>query len=40
MVDQFFPQLVVLSFNEIDTDIQIQAIGSISLEPQQEQAQM
>lgn len=40
LIDQFHPQLTVLSFNEIDTDIQIQAIGSISLEPQQEQAQM
>ena len=39
LIDQFHPQLTVLSFNEIDTDIQIQAIGSISLEPQPEQAQ-
>ncbi|MBQ7605680.1 MAG: flagellar biosynthesis protein FlhA [Firmicutes bacterium] len=35
LIDQFHPQLTVLSFNEIDTDIQIQAIGSISLEPQE-----
>ncbi len=39
MVDQFHPQLTVLSFNEIDSDIQIQAIGSISLEPEPAPAQ-
>ena len=37
LVDQFHPQLTVLSFNEIDSDIQIQAIGSIALEPVQQQ---
>lgn len=36
LVDQFHPQLTVLSFNEIDSDIQIQAIGSIALEPVQQ----
>ncbi len=33
LIDQFHPQLIVLSFNEIDSDIQIQAIGSVTLEP-------
>lgn len=31
LVDQFYPNIVVLSFNEIDTDIQIQALGNISI---------
>ncbi len=30
LVDQFYPRITVLSFNEIDTDIQIQALGNIS----------
>ena len=31
LVDQFYPNIVVLSFNEVDTDIQIQALGNISI---------
>lgn len=31
LVDQFSPSTVVLSFNEIDTHIQIQALGNISI---------
>lgn len=31
LIDQFMPNLTVLSFNEIDTNIQIQAIGIIQL---------
>ncbi len=31
MLDQFLPDLTVLSFNEIDTNIQIQAIGMIQI---------
>lgn len=31
LMDQFYPRIAVLSFNEIDTDIQIQALGNISL---------
>ncbi len=31
LIDQFIPNVVVLSFNEIDTNIQIQAIGIIKL---------
>ena len=31
MMDQFLPNLTVLSFNEIDTNIQIQAIGIIQI---------
>ena len=31
LIDQFYPRVTVLSFNEIDTDIQIQALGNISL---------
>ncbi|NLW78094.1 MAG: flagellar biosynthesis protein FlhA [Ruminococcaceae bacterium] len=31
LIDQFFPRVTVLSFNEIDTDIQIQALGNISI---------
>ncbi|MDL2294131.1 flagellar biosynthesis protein FlhA [Ruminococcaceae bacterium OttesenSCG-928-D13] len=30
LIDQFYPRVTVLSFNEIDTDIQIQALGNIS----------
>ena len=29
LIDQFIPNVAVLSFNEIDTNIQIQAIGVI-----------
>lgn len=31
LVDQFYPNVVVLSFNEIETDIQIQALGNITI---------
>ncbi len=31
LIDQFYPRVVVLSFNEIDTDVQIQALGNISI---------
>ncbi len=31
LVDQFYPQVIVLSFNEIEGDIQIQALGNITL---------
>lgn len=33
LIDQFMPNLTVLSFNEIDTNIQIQSIGTVQLEP-------
>ena len=32
LVDQFYPNTVVLSFNEIDPDIKIQALGNIAVE--------
>lgn len=32
LADQFYPNVVVLSFNEIDAQIQIQALGNISLQ--------
>lgn len=31
LVDQFYPDTVVLSFNEIDSNIQIQALGNIAI---------
>jgi flagellar biosynthesis protein FlhA len=31
LIDQFYPNIAVLSFSEIDTQIQIQALGNISL---------
>lgn len=31
LVNQFCPDIVVLSFNEIDPSVQIQALGNISL---------
>ena len=31
LLDQFFPNIVVLSYSEIETNIQIQALGSVSL---------
>lgn len=31
LVDQFYPNVIVLSFNEIEGDIQIQALGNISI---------
>ena len=30
LVDQFLPNIVVLSFNEIDMNVQIQGVGGIS----------
>ncbi len=38
MVSQFYPDMVVLSFNEITSNVQIQAIGNISLGAQPKQA--
>ena len=38
MISQFYPDVYVLSFNEITSDVQIQAIGNISLQPQQQRA--
>ncbi len=32
LVDQFYPNAVILSFNEIDNSVQIQAIGNIEIE--------
>ncbi|MFZ2538297.1 MAG: flagellar biosynthesis protein FlhA [Oscillospiraceae bacterium] len=31
LVDQFYPSIVVLSFNEIDSNVQIQSLGNISI---------
>ena len=31
LLDQFYPNVTVLSFNEIDTDVQIQSLGNISI---------
>ena len=33
MITQFYPNVYVLSFNEITSTVQIQAIGNITLEP-------
>ena len=38
MVSQFYPDMVVLSFNEITSNVQIQAIGNVSLGAQPKQA--
>lgn len=32
LVDQFYPNVTVLSFNEIDTNIQIQALGNVTMD--------
>ncbi|MEG1777543.1 MAG: FHIPEP family type III secretion protein, partial [Angelakisella sp.] len=32
LIDQFYPNITVLSFNEIDSNVQIQALGNIALE--------
>ena len=32
LIDQFYPNVRVLSFNEISNNIQIQSIGSLTLE--------
>ena len=31
LIDQFYPNVVVLSFSEIDTQVQIQALGNIAV---------
>ena len=31
LIDQFYPNVAVVSFSEIDNNIQIQALGNISL---------
>lgn len=31
LIDQFFPRIYVLSFNEVDTDVQLHALGNISI---------
>ncbi len=31
LLDQFYPNITVLSFNDIDTGVQIQALGNISI---------
>lgn len=31
LVDQFYPSIVVLSFNEIDSNVQIQSLGNIAI---------
>jgi len=36
MLSQFYPNLYVLSFNEIATDIQIQALGNITMQHKKE----
>jgi len=36
MLSQFYPTLYVLSFNEITTEIQIQALGNITMERKKE----
>lgn len=36
MLSQFYPNLYVLSFNEITTDIQIQALGNITMQHKKE----
>ena len=38
MITQFYPDVTVLSFNEITSNVQIQAIGNIVLEPQEKRA--
>ena len=38
VIAQFYPDVYVLSFNEITSDVQIQAIGNIALQPQEKGA--
>ena len=38
VISQFYPDVYVLSFNEITSDVQIQAIGNIALQPQEKGA--
>ena len=33
LLDQFYPDITVLSFNDIDTSVQIQSLGTITLMP-------
>ena len=39
MISQFYPDVYVLSFNEITSNVQIQAIGNITLQPQETHTQ-
>ena len=32
MITQFYPNLYVLAFNEITSDVQIQSLGNITME--------
>ena len=36
MITQFYPNVYVLSFNEITNNVQIQALGNITAEPAME----
>ena len=38
MLATFYPDIYVLSFNEITSNVQIQAIGNITLQPQEKRA--
>lgn len=38
MISQFYPDIYVLSFSEITSNVQIQAIGNITLQPQKAQS--
>ncbi len=38
MLSQFYPDVVVLSFNEITGNVQIQALGNVVMEPQEQRA--
>lgn len=38
MIAQFYPDIYVLSFSEITSNVQIQAIGNITLQPQKAQS--
>lgn len=38
MITQFYPDVTVLSFNEVTNNVQIQAIGNIALQPQEKRA--
>jgi flagellar biosynthesis protein FlhA len=35
LIDQFVPNVIVISFNEIDNSVQIQSIGNITLNEQE-----
>ena len=32
LLDQFYPEVVVLSFNDIDSGVQIQSLGTIEIQ--------